>query len=211
MAILIRRDGSVHVRVPLRTSRTAIESFVNSRIVWITKHLSAVKSRHDKEKKEYHDGEVHYYMGNPVTLKVLSSKRNRVSFDGNFIILECTPDINPDKAGKMINDLYRGLAKDVFSARMEALMANHPDYGFRPSGLKVRTMVSRWGSCSSGGTITLSSNLLKKRVELIDYVILHELCHLIHRNHGPGFYRLLSMVCPEYKGLQRELKSPVTY
>jgi predicted metal-dependent hydrolase len=82
-------------------------------------------------------------------------------------------------------------------------------FGFRPAGFAIRSMKRRWGSCSSKGKITLSTELIKVPERWTEYVILHELCHLIHHNHGQKYYELLSEVCPEWKNIREEMKSYV--
>jgi predicted metal-dependent hydrolase len=77
---------------------------------------------------------------------------------------------------------------------------------FKPTGLVIRTMKRRWGSCSNKGVITLSTELIKLSDLYIEYVITHELCHLKHHNHGPQFYKLLSEVFPEWKTVRKELR-----
>jgi len=206
MAIIIRRDGQVDVKVPLRTSDTDVNSFISSKQNWILKHLGRIESMFSQQKKSYTDGEVHYFLGNRVTLNIIEATKNRVYIDGAVIIIEHKGVWVPENGEKILNTLYKKLASQVFTERLELLLEKFSSYKFKPSGLKVRTTISRWGSCSAKGSITLSTNLMKKRVELIDYVILHELCHLRHRNHGPNFYKLLEEVCPDYKVLRKELK-----
>lgn len=72
-------------------------------------------------------------------------------------------------------------------------------------------MKSRWGSCSSKGKITLNTELIKLADKYIEYVMIHELCHLKHHNHGPGFYALMTELCPDWKRLRNELKSYIIH
>jgi hypothetical protein len=208
ISISVRRDGSVIVRAPLKVPVSEIESFVRAKAKWILKHSERLTKRHLSESKDYTDGELHYYLGRPIPLRIKRTGRNRISLTDESIEVETASEWNPEYGEQLLKALYRRKATEVFSERMAHLLEKHSRYNFRPTGLKVRTMVSRWGSCSANGSITLSSNLLKKRIELIDYVIMHELCHLRHRNHGPGFYKLLEGVCPDYKRLKKEIISP---
>jgi len=79
-------------------------------------------------------------------------------------------------------------------------------YGFEVKKVSVRKQKSRWGSCSSKGTISLNDRLIEHREEVIDYVIIHELSHLVHMNHSPKFWALVQKHCPNYKLLKRQLK-----
>lgn len=208
VSISIRRDGSVLVRAPMKAPASEIEAFVRTKAKWILKHSKRLTERFEKEKRDFTDGEMHYYLGRPIPLKISRTGRNRISMTNESIEIETAQEWNPEYGRKLLDALFRKKAMEVFGHRMALLIEKHSRLNFRPTGLKVRTTVSRWGSCSANGSITLSSNLLKKRIELIDYVILHELCHLRHRNHGPGFYKLLEEVCPEYRTLKKEIINP---
>ena len=78
-------------------------------------------------------------------------------------------------------------------------------YGFKYNNLRIKHNVSNWGSCSAKGNINLNLNLMRLPQELQDYVMLHELCHLRHLNHGPQFHALLESVCPDHRTLRRRL------
>jgi len=97
----------------------------------------------------------------------------------------------------------RAEAKAYLPARLRELADLN---GFRFNQVRIKHNVSNWGSCSVKGNINLNLNLMRLPEELRDYVMLHELCHLKHLNHGPQFHALLESVCPEHRRLQRQLK-----
>ena len=97
----------------------------------------------------------------------------------------------------------RAEAKAYLPARLRELADLN---GFRFNQVRIKHNVSNWGSCSVKGNINLNLNLMRLPEELRDYVMLHELCHLKHLNHGPEFHTLLESVCPEHRRLQRQLK-----
>jgi len=107
----------------------------------------------------------------------------------------------PKASGPQIDEM-RARAKSILPARIAALAAAH---GFRYNKIFIKNNRSNWGSCSSKGNINLNLQLMRLPEELQDYVMLHELCHLVHPNHGPEFHKLLSSLCDE-KRLQKELK-----
>jgi predicted metal-dependent hydrolase len=86
------------------------------------------------------------------------------------------------------------------------MIEKYEDQMFKPTGLVIRTMKRRWGSCSTRGKITLSTELIKLPDLYIEYVIVHELCHLRHHNHGAGYYKLLSELFPEWRFVRKELR-----
>ncbi len=206
MSILIRRDGKVAVKVPLRTTDAAVESFVKNKEKWISKHVEQIGRGFALQKKSYTNGEMHPFLGRQLPLRISETGRNSTYIDEGALHIECKGSWDPSKGEAVLNLLYKKLACNIFSERLAFLLEKFSTYNFKPTGLKVRTTISRWGSCSAKGSITLSTNLVKKREELIDYVILHELCHLYHRNHGPKFYNLLEEICPGYRTIRKELK-----
>lgn len=101
-------------------------------------------------------------------------------------------------------EMLRASAKAYLPGRVAELAALH---GFTYNQLRIKHNVSNWGSCSAKGNINLNLNLMRLPEELRDYVIIHELCHLRHLNHGPEFHALLKSMVPAYKECQRELKN----
>lgn len=206
LSIIIRRDGKVAAKVPLRTSDADVASFVKSKERWISKHVERITGSYDRQKMNYTNGEVHTFLGMPVTLMIRETGKNAAYLSEGVINIECKGSWDPLKGEVVLNTLYKKLALKIFSERLTFFLEKFSAYNFKPAALKVRTTISRWGSCSAKGSITLSTNLIKKRVDLIDYVILHELCHLRHRNHGPNFYKLLEEICPDYREIRKELR-----
>ena len=97
----------------------------------------------------------------------------------------------------------RGQAKAYLPGRLAELAAEH---GFSYNQVRIKHNVSNWGSCSVKGNINLNLNLMRLPQDLQDYVMLHELCHLRHMNHGPKFHALLESICPDHLSLRRRLK-----
>ena len=100
-------------------------------------------------------------------------------------------------------EAMRAQAKAVLPARLAALAAEH---GFQYNTVFIKNNVSNWGSCSVKGNINLNLRLLSLPLELQDYVMLHELCHLKHMNHGSKFHSLLESVCPGHRQLEKQLR-----
>jgi predicted metal-dependent hydrolase len=106
---------------------------------------------------------------------------------------------------KAVLETFRAEAKALLPARVDALAAHT---GLTYSGLTFRDTVSRWGSCSGRNAISLSIRLLLLPDALIDYVILHELCHTVQKNHGPKFHALLDRLCDgRHRQYEKELKN----
>ncbi len=111
-----------------------------------------------------------------------------------------------DAIKRLLYKGYKREAEQYLPLLLKKVLVEHKNQMFRPSGLIIRTMKRRWGSCSNKGVITLSTELIKLSDLYIEYVIAHELCHLKQHNHGSKYYKLLSEVFPEWKSARKELR-----
>lgn len=204
-------DKGVTVRAPYRTSLKSIEKFVREKESWIRKHLEKhselTRINHGKK---FTNGEAHLYLGKEYYLKILESPKPYVKQYDSFIEVGLNDTGNTLKIRSVLRVWYILRAQECFAWRFEEIINNNLRYGFLPSGFIVKPLRSRWGSCTSRGRITISSELIKLDPVFADYVIIHELCHLKHHNHGKEFYRLLEELVPEYKDLRKKLKQYLT-
>jgi predicted metal-dependent hydrolase len=210
ISICINPDKGVIVRAPYRASIRTIEQFVMKKSDWIKKHIDNYSElrRLNKDKK-YTDGEYFLFMGKENILKINYSPKSYVNHNDNTIEVG-TPDKESGKVKVLLEKWYSQKAREVFSGRMEEILKKYRDYYFAPRKLIVKTLKSRWGSCTSKGKITLSSELIKLDEIYIEYVIIHELCHLKFHNHGKEFYKLLGELIPAYKTIRKELRKYFT-
>lgn len=195
------------IRVPYRTSFKTINRIVNEKSGWILKHRDNYKILDNSTPKRlYETGETHLFRGNEYVLRVERSGKPYITFYDNMIVLglEKTEDAKAIKS--LLYKRYKNEALKVFPELMNKILREHENQMFKPTGLVVRTMKRRWGSCSNKGIITLSTELIKLADLYIEYVIIHELCHLKHHNHGSGYYKLLNELFPEWKTVRKEMK-----
>lgn len=200
LAVHILDDASVEVRAPKWLAETEIEAFVLQRKAWINAQQEK-KQQWLEAKPGYTAGQLHPYFGETYPLVIAPAKRRRVDFTGKAIEIALSEPKDELAVQQLLNVWYRQQAQDCFQKRLSFYLPRLPLSTKSPS-LKLRTMKRRWGSCSSRGVITLNTELIKYPIEAIDYVIMHELCHLLEMNHSAAFYRLLENLCPDYK--QRE-------
>ena len=111
---------------------------------------------------------------------------------------------SPEKIRELLHQWYKVRARDVFERRLMALLPKLL-WLTEPPTLRLQTMQTQWGSCSTKGTITLNPQLVKAPRDCIDYVILHECCHLVEHNHSERFYRLIGQVMPEWESIKLRL------
>lgn len=150
---------------------------------------------YDKILEKNKDNDLFLYLGKKYYIKVDESKEN-VVFEDNFVYT---------KNLEMLKAFYEKRVKEVLESEMniaKKCFKNLPEFS-----LKYRNMKTRWGVCNRGKmTITLNTELLKKDIELIDYVIIHELCHFFEGNHSKNFWNLVGQAYPNYKEARRKLR-----
>ena len=208
VAIHIRPDGSVQVNAPENRSMDEIHAAVLKRANWIKRHLSEVhKLRQNVLPRSYVSGESFFYLGRRYQLKVDcgAKKEDSVKLFRGYLHVEGL-NKDPSVIKKKIDKWYCERARKIFQRRVEALFSTVTWIESIPS-LRLLKMKKQWGSCSPQGKILLNSHLVKAPRECVDYVILHELCHLQEHNHSPRFYRLLDKVMPEWRLVKAKLDS----
>lgn len=208
ISIMVYTDRSVKVRAPYRTSVKYIKKSVEQRADWI-------KSKQDlfvnytpviRPKRAFECGEIYNFLGKQYHLKVSHDLVNRVHIENDILHVSVTQK-DKNKIKKLIDNWYKDTAKNIFLERLDickaAVFACNIEYN---SELRFRKMKSMWGNCTRSGRITLSYELVKAPMECIDYVIIHELCHLKEFNHSKAFYRLLDKAMPGWKAHKNTLK-----
>jgi hypothetical protein len=197
----------VIVRVPLRTPRHTIARLVRKKASWILKHTNNCRNNLSKKPvRLYADGEIHMYRGHESILKIERSEKTYCRFHDGTIGMGMPVEASPHNVKILLYLGYRRAANSIFPEMLNMVLQKHANQHFKPAELAIRTMKSRWGSCSNRGKITLNTELVRLPDKYIEYVITHELCHLKHHNHGVGFYSLLSELFPDWKKTRKEMK-----
>jgi predicted metal-dependent hydrolase len=208
LSIVLHPVKGITVRAPYRTSLKTIERFVTLKAGWIQKTLDKYKSaRSLNGTKTVSDGDKIMFMGREYDVKTIKSDKDYFSLHDNILEMGLGNINNPAMIRVKLNRWYMNKAKEIIPGRITEIINKYGDYAFVPTGISIRKMKSRWGSCNSKGRITINSELIKVNAELMDYVIVHELCHLKHHNHGSEFYLLLQRLVPGYKALRKELRA----
>ena len=200
IAIHVTKDAQVEVRAPFKAKEKEIEQFLISKRDWVEKHLARInETQENRLKFELNYGESLRLMGKKVPL--IAREGNKVGFDGNCFYLP--PNFPSDEIKMAVIGLYKQIAKQVLTDRT---FAYAKEMNLLPSAVKVNRAKTRWGSCSSKGSINYSWRLIMAEEEIIDYVIVHELAHLRELNHSPRFWAVVESILPDYKKRQKKLK-----
>lgn len=206
IAIHVEPDGRVRVDVPQETSDAAVQAALQRRVRWISSQVAAVRERLAHAVPRAHvSGESLLYLGRRYVLKVVvdESRDGHVRLRGTRIEV-AVADGDASRVRTLLDTWYRERAGEVLAARLAALAPLLHWVG-TPPPMQLRIMQTRWGSCSPAGRLTLNPNLVKAPRECIDYVLIHELCHLGEHNHGPRFHRLLETLMPQWRSVKARL------
>ncbi|PLM59608.1 metal-dependent hydrolase [Klebsiella pneumoniae] len=204
--IKVHPDCRVVVSAPEEADDLAVLTAVKKRGRWIYQQLRDFRRQIEYiTPRKYISAERHYYLGKQYLLKVIEEPAEVQRVKMLRGKLEVTlRQKSPEKVRQLLSDWYKTRAKDVFAKRLEAML-EQALWVNAPPPLRILTMQTQWGSCSPNGRLTLNPNLVKAPRECIDYVILHELCHLAEHNHSERFYRLMGQVMPEWEVVKTRL------
>lgn len=204
LGIVVHPDGSVIVKAPIGILKEKVSEKVTKRASWIIKQQDFFKSFGKKmPQRRYISGESHLYLGRQYRLYVKEGKPNSVSFKGRCFEIVCT---SKDKAESLMTAWYKGRAKVKFAEIAEPIIQQFKKYGVEPKSLYIQAMENRWGSCTAKQKIILNTELIKAPKPCIEYVITHEMCHLLHKNHTKAFYELLTNEMPDWEKWKNKLE-----
>ena len=206
VAIHVHPDGSVQVDAPVGATDEEIKDALRKRARWILSHVfEAKRQREHVLPRQYVSGESYFYLGRRYLLKVIIEPEGKVSVKMVRGRLEVRCQENsPGMTKDLLRSWYRKRAKTVFQRHIDAhvdritWLTNQPPW-------KLVVMQKQWGSCSPKGMLSLNPHLVKASRDCVDYVILHELCHLREHNHSERFYRLLDQLMPGWRSVKARL------
>lgn len=204
--IKVHPDCRVEVMAPSTASDDAILDAVKKRARWIYQQLQNFREQQKHASpRQYISGESHFYLGKQYLLKVHVSpdtlETTKLSRGKLDVFVK---EKSPAHVQELLSDWYKHRAKEVFAKRLDAVLEQALWVKERPP-LRILTMKTQWGSCSPAGRLTLNPHLVKAPRECIDYVILHELCHIAEHNHSKRFYRLMQQVMPGWEKIKERL------
>lgn len=206
VSIHVHHDGSVQVDAPLATPLADIKQAVSKRGRWLHNHIQRIKQYQSHVlSREYVSGESQLYLGRRYVLKIIKDNHQPASVklkQGQLQVTTASAQKKDIKA--LLSDWYRVQAKKTFERRLDSIIANLNWLDIRPEH-KLLQMKKQWGSCSPKGLISLNPHLVKAPVRCIDYVLLHELCHLQIHNHSPEFYKLLCRHMTDWESAKAHL------
>ena len=207
LRIAVTPDLQVKITAPLRAPDSFINEALREKTPWILRSINRLNNCTILPLPEkYESGEKLSYLGNEYLLRVIRGKRSRARLEDGLLVVQLPePDIKSLK--REVDRWYRLRAEMTFSEYLKKGYSKISKYGVAEPFLKIRRMKSRWGSCSRTGEITLNLRLIHLPLSCIEYIIMHELCHLKHLNHSKDFYLFLQGCMPDWKERKAILES----
>ena len=207
LEIAVHPDGSVVVKAPQGIDETLVEGFVYKRIRWIRRQLRYFAQFEPRTpKRRFVGGESHLYLGRQYRLKIRPAATDEILLKHGFFYIQAIDD-EPEHIAMLLEAWYRSKAAIHFPQVLDECWQHFSKKGAAKPSLKIRKMKTRWGSFSSKGGITLNLELIKAPRACIEYVVIHELCHVFHLNHGTEFYNLLEHFLPDWIKRKHQLES----
>lgn len=199
IALIIERDGTLTVRAPMRISQAQINSFVQEKSDWVTRTRERLKSIRQTPSRQYTDGETFPFLGASFDLKLVKPQHPSLKFDNGFTLSHTA-----QKRGESIFTLwYKERAYEVISERVTQFAQQ---YNLTPGQVKITSAKTRWGSCSPNGTLNFTWRVVMAPLDVIDYVVVHELAHLHVKNHSSKFWKFVEAIYPDYKNQRKWLR-----
>ncbi|MEO8392861.1 MAG: SprT family zinc-dependent metalloprotease [Chloroflexota bacterium] len=207
LAIHVFPDGSVVVDAPMETPLAEVEVKVLKRAAWILRQQRQFQSYAAPKvlPRRYVNGESYRYLGRQYRLKIVEYSLERVVLSRGYLTVSLHNTSDKEHIAQLVEKWYRQRAQFVFQERFVLCYPHVAFLGIPHPEFAIRDMKSRWGSCTATGRILLNLKLIQAPKNLIDYVIVHELCHLKEHNHSPTFYTILDRVLADWRERRQRL------
>lgn len=205
ISIRVKSNLEVVITAPLGTPKTKIEQIINLRRDWINKHLSKFAERQLDKERNSSSNDVLEYLGKSYPLKLVTANHESINLVDGVIMIMLKDIGNKEAQQDLIENWYYTQAYSVFAKLILELqpLVNKP-----VQHLSIKKMTTRWGSCNHHkGYINLNLELIKKPLIAIEYVILHELTHLIYPNHSAQFYAYIARFMPDWQERTKLLRN----
>jgi predicted metal-dependent hydrolase len=192
IAIEISREGEVLVRAPLRLAHRDVTAFVDRHRGWVDRKLSQARLRGGQaEPRTFREGELFPFLGEMHRLRLVEGGAYLRRENGEFLL---GADLAP-RAAVLFRTWYRARAREILEERVGNFARR---MGLSVRGVRITGAKERWGSCSVSGTVNFAWRLVTAPPDIIEYVIVHELAHLVEMNHSRRFWEQVESVIPDY-------------
>ena len=207
LEITVTYRGELRVTAPKTASADQIERMLRRRQPWILRQMRETAALPaEAPEKEWVSGETHWYLGRQYRLRIQAAAVPRVRLIGRYFEVGIPDPRDRRKVREVLTRWYLARGRDVFERRLRHLVDAIPRLALAsPPPLIVRSLRLRWGSCSSAGRILVNVDAVKLPIGCIDYLLVHELCHLRHPRHDRAFWRHLDRCMPDWETRRRRI------
>lgn len=207
LSIEIEAPNTITVIAPEHENQDRILETVKSKAKWITQKLFDIREmEYRKRQKEFVNGESFLYMGRnySLQLKIDDSMKKPITrlFHGKFIITTSTKNQEVIKAS--LEEWYKQKALEKITERIEYYQSY---FNQKPKSIKIKDQQKRWGSCNKNNELFFNWRCIMASAYVLDYIIVHEMCHMVHLNHSTDFWHLVGRVLPDYEKRKEWLKN----
>lgn len=191
-------DGQVRVRAPRSLSDKRIDDLIKKRIPWIKEKLEEHAKRPKAIEKKYTDGEIFSYLGKNYVLRIIESNNACVKLkNGCFVVTISKNKVDKaDQVQALLADWFRAHANKYLQVRTDKFAEI---IGVSPTSVSIKNYKARWGSCTINGAIDYNWKIIQAPKKVIDYIVVHELCHLLEHNHSPKYWSCVEKFMPNSK------------
>lgn len=184
-----------------------IKAKIKKRAPWILKQQGKFEKFLPKQPdRRYVSGESHKYLGRQYRLKLIEGSPDSIKLEGGYLHITVADRADKTNVKNLLEAWYKNRARVYFEKKLIEALPCFKKYNLRQPPIRIRQMSMRWGSCSPIGTINLNPDLIKAPSSCIEYVVVHELCHLIYPNHDAEFYHVLLRIMPDWEKRKARLE-----
>ncbi len=206
IGITVERGGRVVVTAPRRASLEKVQEALERHRSWLRSQVSKLQALPPPLPPSWSDGELQRYLGRDYPLRLMAGPVRSVRRTLDTLRVELPDPRDREAVRRLVEGWLLEEARELFQRRIGDLVWRTPALGLRaPPPLALRRMTRRWGSCSSKGRILMNTHAVKLPQRLVDYILMHELCHVRVPNHGRAFWGLLGQCMPDWKKRKEEL------
>lgn len=209
ISIIVHHTKRVEIKAPSGTPASYIHGLAGKKVTWIVKRLKVLDTlaAHQVERK-YHEGEVFFFLGTPLVLSINGDPASGgARCDDGHLVVSVTSPLPGHDAGdctrKQVMDWYRLQADHIIGDKIQEFSAL---LDISPPSFRLRNARRRWGSCNHNNHLNFNIRLIMAPIGLVEYVVMHELCHVRHKNHSGEFWEALRQVMPDYHERRELLK-----
>ncbi|WP_297518861.1 SprT family zinc-dependent metalloprotease [uncultured Clostridium sp.] len=196
VSIEVDNKGKTIIRMPKKISKENIDKILSKRFEWIKENVEQIKKKNNFViTRSFEEGEKFLYLGELYIL--VFAKEEKIDIEKKIIYAK------KENTKKSLEKLYKILARDYIIGRVDYFSSN-----FREEAkiIKIKNQKRRWGSCSFDNNLNFNFKIIMARKEIVDYLVIHEMSHMPHKNHSSDFWNQVKKIIPDYISLRRELK-----